>query len=273
MLPTAIIVFREVLEAALIVSIVLAATRGAKGRGLWITIGVLVGVMISGVLAYFAESLAQALEGFGQELFNAGILSLAVLMLGWHNIWMQQHGRELAREMNAVGRAVSAGEKPLYVLAIVVGLAVMREGSELVLFLLGLARSESGGVTDLLLGGGLGLFLGVLVGLVLYWGLARIPVRYFFKATSLLILFLSAGLAAQAAHFLVEADWLPPLGESLWDTSWLLPEDGVVGQILHALIGYVARPDGVQLIVYGATIVLTLGLMRWVERKPPNPAP
>lgn len=268
MLATAIIVFREVLEAALIISIVLAATRGAAGRGFWISGGVLLGVLFSAVLAYFAETLAQALEGFGQELFNASILILAVLMLGWHNIWMQQHGRELARDMNAVGRAVSAGERPLWVLSMVVGLAVMREGSELVLFLVGLARSETGGISSLLLGGSVGLGLGILVGVGLYWGLARIPVRYFFKVTSYLILFLSAGLAAQAAHYLVEADWLPPLGESLWDSSWLLPENGLMGQILHALMGYIARPDGIQLIFYGATIVLTLGLMRWVDRRP-----
>ncbi|HKI82084.1 MAG TPA: FTR1 family protein, partial [Pseudodesulfovibrio sp.] len=94
MLPTAIIVFREVLEASLIISIVLAATKGVDKRGLWVGIGVALGILGAGVTAAFADTIANAVAGVGQELFNAAILFAAVFMLGWHNIWMQRHGRE-----------------------------------------------------------------------------------------------------------------------------------------------------------------------------------
>ncbi len=145
MFATAIIVFREVLEAALIISIVMAASRGARHRGAWVWGGVVAGLLLSCLVALFAGNLAEALEGAGQELFNAAILLVAVVMLGWHNIWMQQHGREIAQEMSQVGREVVSGSRPLHALALVVGLAVLREGSELVLSSLGWPPQRTAG--------------------------------------------------------------------------------------------------------------------------------
>ena len=135
MLGALIIVFREVIEAGLIVGIVMAATRGVAGRGRWVSIGVIAGIVGAAVVALFARGISDAFQGSGQELFNAGVLSIAVVMLMWHNAWMARHGREIAAEMRQIGTAVSEGAKPLTALAIVVGLAVLREGSEVVLFL------------------------------------------------------------------------------------------------------------------------------------------
>src|SRR3990170_5972053 len=145
MLGALIIVFREVIEAGLIVGIVMAATRGVAGRGRWINIGIAGGVGGAGIVAVFAGGISQAFEGAGQELFNAGILGVAVVMLMWHNTWMARHGREIAATMYQVGAAVSHGAKPLTALAIVVGLAVLREGSEVVLFLYGIMASGTSG--------------------------------------------------------------------------------------------------------------------------------
>jgi len=113
MLATLLIVFREVIEAGLIVAIVLAATKGVTGRGLWVSYGVLGGLAGAAVVAAFAGQLGALFEGAGQELFNAVILLVAVIMLGWHNVWMASHGRALAQEMKEVGAAVSSGQKPL----------------------------------------------------------------------------------------------------------------------------------------------------------------
>ena len=133
-----IIVFREVIEAGLIIGIVLAATRGVSGRGQWVAGGVVAGALGAGIVALFAEAIADAFEGSGQELFNASVLGAAVVMLMWHTVWMARHGREMAAEMAAVGAAVSAGKRPMTALVVVVGLAVLREGSEVVLFLYGI---------------------------------------------------------------------------------------------------------------------------------------
>ncbi|HTQ84558.1 MAG TPA: FTR1 family protein, partial [Pseudolabrys sp.] len=129
MLGALIIVFREVIEAGLIVGIVMAATRGVLGRGRWVSVGVGAGVLGATIVAIFAGAISQAFEGAGQELFNASVLGIAVVMLMWHNAWMARHGREIAAEMRDIGTAVSEGAKPLTALAIVVGLAVLREGS------------------------------------------------------------------------------------------------------------------------------------------------
>jgi high-affinity iron transporter len=272
MLATAIIVFREVVEAALIISIVMAASRGAPRRGFYVCGGVAAGLLAACVIAVFADNLAEAAAGAGQELFNAAVLFTAVGMLGWHNVWMRRHGRELAQEMNRVGRAVLSGERPLYALALVVGLAVLREGAEVVLFLYGIASADEGGAGSMLAGGLLGIALGATVGFTMYFGLLKVPARHLFTVTSGLILFLAAGLASQGAAYLVQADWLPPLGRAIWNTSGLLSEDSLVGQVLHTLVGYVSQPDGIQVVFYVATLAIIAGAMRTFGDRPTRPA-
>jgi len=181
MLPTAIIVFREVLEAALVIAIVMGASRGVARRSLWIAGGVVMGLLAASVVAVFADAIAGAFSGTGQALLNAVILLSAVVMLAWHNIWMSAHGRKMAQEIKAVGAAVQAGSKTLMALSIVCFAAVMREGSEVVLFLWAIAAS-GGHETGMLAGGFAGLAAGALAGGLLYRSLLFIPVRYFSRS-------------------------------------------------------------------------------------------
>jgi len=269
MFGSAIIVFREVLEAALVIGIVLAATRGLVGSRAWIAGGMLSGAGLSMVVAGGAESIASAFEGVGQEILNASILGLAVLMLAWHSIWMQKHGAEIARDMKSVGRDVSTGARPLHLLALVVGLAVLREGSEVVLFLYGIAAGGADPRT-LLAGSMLGLAAGVAAGALMYFGLLRIPTHRLFAVTGWLIVLLAAGMAGQAAAFLVQAGLLPGLVDPLWDSSSWLPEQGVIGQLLHVLVGYDDRPSGMQLLVFAATLAGIVTLSRFVNRPGPR---
>jgi high-affinity iron transporter len=258
MLASLLVVFREVLEAGLIVGIVLAATEGIRGRGVWISAGVGGGVLGACIVAAFAGALGSAFEGVGQELFTASILSLAVLMLSWHILWMSKHGRELAETMNATGRAVRGGEKSLLALALVVGVAVLREGSEIVLFLYGIVVATKEGPAPLVTGGVLGIGLGAILSYAIYRGLVAIPMRHLFSTTNWLIALLAAGMAGQAAATLASADLIPSLGERLWDTSWLLSDDGLAGRALHALVGYSAQPSGVQIAAYLATLIVLI---------------
>lgn len=263
MFATAILVFREVLEAALIISIVCAATRGLPGRGRWVSTGVALGVAGAVLLALGADRIANGAEGMGQELLNAGVLAAAVLMLAWHAIWMSRHGRELALQMKSIGAAVVGGARPIKALMFVVALAVLREGSEVVLFLFGMGAGGSN-VASMTMGGVIGLVAGAAVGVALYFGLLGIPIRHFFTATNWMVLLLAAGLASQAAHYLIQADWLPALGERIWDTSWLLSNESLLGQSLRTLVGYDARPAGMQLLFYTTTALLILiGMKTW----------
>jgi high-affinity iron transporter len=256
MLGAAVIVFRETLEAALIVSIVMAATVGIPGRNRWVGAGVLAGILGALLVAAFAATIAAAAAGMGQELFNAAVLLTAVVMLGWHTVWMASHGRALAAEVGAVGRAVAGGTRPLWALAVVAGVAVLREGSETVLFLYGIAAGGQDGAAALLTGGLVGIAAGALLGAALYLGLLRIPMRHLFAVTNWMVMLLAAGMAAQAAGFLVQADMLPTLGDSLWDTSFLIGDGSLAGRLLHTLIGYVSEPTGIQLLFWLATLAV-----------------
>src|SRR3974377_252208 len=160
MLAALIIVFREVFEAGLIVGIVMAVTAGVSGRALWISAGVGAGLCGACVVALFHGGLSQMFGGTGQEVFNASILGFAVVMLIWHNVWMSRHGRELAEELRAAGEAGVEGPKAVAALAVVVAIAVLREGSEVVLFLYGVAATQGGASLAMVGGGVVGLVLG-----------------------------------------------------------------------------------------------------------------
>ena len=266
MLATLIVVFREVIEAALIVAIVLGASRGIPGRGGWVSLGIGLGLAGAGLVALFADVINGSFSGNGQELLNACILLAAVGMLAWHNIWMSSHGKELAAEVKQVGHAVQSGSRPLTALMVITLVAVMREGSEVVLFLWAIA---AGGAEHLgmVIGGFIGLAAGIALGVLLYRGLLKIPLKHFFSVTGWLVLLIASGLAAQAAGFFNQAGLLPALGNSLWDSSHILNQGSLLGQMLHVLVGYTARPSGIQLLFYGVTLVTILSLMHWVGRR------
>jgi high-affinity iron transporter len=267
-LAALIIVFREVFEAGLIIGIVLAVTGSVAHRNRWIGGGVLAGVAAACVVAAFAGALSQLFAGMGQELFNAAILGVAVMMLTWHNVWMARHGREIAGEMRAVGQAVADGSKSLLALAVVVGVAVLREGSEVALFLYGVVASDGGSALSLAAGGLIGLALGAAVCLLTYFGLMHIPPRALFATTTVLITLLAAGMAAQAVAFLERANWLSALDNVIWDSEWLLSDKSIGGRALHTLVGYTDQPTAMQLLVYVAVLLVTAVLMRLTGSQP-----
>ncbi len=272
MLGALIIVFREVIEAGLIIGIALAVTRGVPGTRRVIVAGAIAGLLGALLVAAFAEQLSSALAGRGQELFNAGVLAFAVLMLAWHNIWMARHGRELARELSSVGHSVATGEKGFLALAIVVGVAVLREGAEVALFLYGILISGES-TANLLAGGLMGLALGAGLSALTFYGLVKIPPGKLFGATSVLVTLLAAGLASQCAAFLQQAGLAPMLTQTLWDTSAILPDNGVVGRILRTLVGYADQPSALQGVVYLATIAATVIATRLAAALPNAPKP
>src|SRR5690348_9543752 len=265
MLGIALLVFREVLEAALIVTVVAAATRGVPRRSVFVGGGIALGVIGAIVVAACMGFIEGSLGGVGQEVFQAAVLLTAVVMIGWHVTWMSSHGKEMVQQMQRVTDSVKSGSSSIAILLAVVALAVLREGSEIVLFLFGMA---AGGAGKLGFFGGvpLGLAGGVAVGFALYFGLLRIPLRYFFTATNWMLVVLAAGLASSAAGFLVQANLLPAWGNQLWDTSWLLTNGSLAGQAVHVLTGYEARPVGMQLvfwIVAFAVLVAGMRVMVW----------
>lgn len=260
MFAALLIVFREVLEAGLIIGIVLAASRGISGRNTAVLLGMLAGVVGSLVVAAFAARISNAFDGRGQELFVAGVLVLAVVMLTWHVVWMADHAREMTAQLRKLGGEVVGGEKTLFALGLAVALAVMREGSELVLFMTGIFMQGADGSAALMLGSAGGLALGAAAAAILYFGLAALPVRRMFSITGLMVTLLAGGLAAEAVHQLSNAGLLNLLGGTMWDSSALLSETGWLGRVLHVLIGYRDHPTTMQVLVYVATVATILTL-------------
>lgn len=266
MLPTAIIFFREILEIALILGIIGAATRGVAGRGRWILFGLLAGLLGSAVVAYFADTIAALVDGMGQEVFNAIIMLIAAFMIGWTVVWVKTHVRELVSKIKKVGKQVSEGELPLYALAIVISVAMWREGSEIVLFMYGVLATSDESLVAIITGGLSGAVAAAVLGTLLYLGLLKIPMKYFFTVTEWMLILLAAGLASQAAGYLIAADIIPALSPELWDSSRLLAEDTLIGQVLHAMTGYISRPTGMHVVIYAATIAIILGCMQLANR-------
>jgi high-affinity iron transporter len=274
MIGALIIVFREVIEAGIVIGIVMAVTHGIRGAKMRIALGVAGGICGAILVAIFAETLANALAGVGQELFNGSILAIAVVMLTWHNVWMASHGRQMAAEMRQLGEDVKAGSRSLAALAIVVGVAVMREGSEIVMFLYGLAAAGGSSAASLMLGSALGLIAGSAVSALTFLGLVTIPVRYLFLVTTGLITFLAAGLAAQSASFFQQAGLITALSQTAWDSSAFLSDTSLVGRALHTLIGYSDQPSYLQVLVYCVTLAVIFALSSATasKRRVPNVA-
>lgn len=265
MLAALLIVFREVMEAGLIVGVVLAATRSVPGRGRVIAFGVLAGLVGAGLLAMFADQLSSLFDGAGSELFQASVLGCAVAMLAWHTIWMASHGRDVAHEMRSLGSDVTSGARSPSALGVVVAIAVLREGSEVVLFLYGIAVTGGVTTTDMLTGGALGVLAGVALAWVIYRGLLTIPTGKLLSVTGWLIMLVAAGMAAQAVAFLQQAGYAEFLAAPLWNTSAILSEGSLLGRLAHTLVGYSDQPNGLQLAVYAATLGLIWAAARAVR--------
>ncbi len=252
MFGTAIIVFRETLEAALFVGIIAAATRGLEGRARWLLSGVIAGGLGAIALAAGAEQVGTWADGIGQDLVNALILALALAMLVWHCVWVSNRGAQAAADARALGSSFKAGERAPWALTAVIALSVLREGAETVLFVAGYSRGS--GSNGLIGGAFLGVGFGIALGALLYLGLSRIPMKQMFSVTNTLIALLAAAIASQLARALAQAGIVNVLGQPLWDTTALLRADAPLGTVLHALVGYDPQPSGLQLLFYLSTL-------------------
>lgn len=272
MFPTATIVFREIIEVALVIGIVMAATRGLPGRFNLILAGLGVGILGSIIIAFFTRSISEAIEGMGQEIFNAAVMFIAVGFLSWTVIWMKTHGRQLAQNIKAVGADVMSGNKSAYVLTGVVALATFREGAEIALFTYGMTASGAYTFPEIAMGGVIGGIGGAIVGAMLYFGLLKAAQKHLFTVTSWLLIILTAGMAAQGANFLIAAGVLPDIIPQVWDTSTFISGSSFIGQTLKVLVGYTPKPTGMELVFYTSVLVVVGSFYKFIGSTPkPRP--
>ncbi len=260
MLQSFIILFRETLEVALVMGIVLGyLVRSAQSmykRSVYL--GLSAGVAASALGALAFQLLAGGFNGRAEEIFEGITMLAGALLLTTLILWMirkSAHAEELERKV--AGRLSGTRKAGLFLL---VFFSVLREGIESVIFL-SAARFASG--ENNLLGAGLGLAVAVVLGVLLFRGALRIDLRSFFKVTNLLLIFFAAGLVAGGVHELQEAGAIPTVIEHVWDinpgvTGESYPvfhENGLIGSIAKGLFGYNGNPSLIEILVYIAYMI------------------
>ena len=249
------IVLREVLEAAMVISLIMGITRNINGSRKSILQGILIGIALSVCLALGMDYISSSLEGNGMEIFNAAILIMASFMIINTVLWMKDHAKKMTRQLKNVCSEVDSNN--LYIITSIVSVTIAREGSEIVLFTYGALLSQHITTFHLILGTILGLCSALAIGAIMYWGIVKISPRYIFAVSSILLVLLAAGMAGHAGNFLVSAELLPEiLDDHVWDTSHFVSDLSIIGRILHVTIGYSATPGGIQLLFYSGTIAL-----------------
>lgn len=271
MLPSILLAFREGLEAALIVGIVLGALRKLghleQRRAVWR--GVATALVASLAAAIGLNLIGARLEGPAEKAFEGVTMLLASGVLTWMIFWMQAQSRFIRARLEAnVREAVTGSGRGLFGLAFV---AVFREGLETALFLTAAALTTT--LWETILGGLLGLAAAITAGWLIFATTVRLDVRRFFQVTGVLLILFAAGLTAHGVHEFNELGWIPAIVEHVWDTNPILHERSTVGQILTALFGYNGNPSLTEVLTYGAYYAIVLLSLRWREQRLPYAIP
>ncbi len=266
MLAAALITFREGLEAALIVGIVLGylIKIGQRSRTRYAWAGVGLAALASLVIALGLQFIGAELEEPYEQIFEGATMLAAVGVLTWMIFWMRYQGRFIKRDLeHKVRTAISSGAD--WALLALSFFAVFREGVETALFLSASAFAEDGAGT--LIGAILGLGVAVAVGYAIYALSIRLNLRLFFDVTSILLLIFAAGLFAHGIHEFQEIGWLPMLTSTAWNTQAILSDQSVLGSILRSLVGYNDNPSVLEVAVYVFYwAVIFLGVRWWTQK-------
>lgn len=261
MLGTFIITWRETIEAALIVGILLTylAKIGQSEQFRFVYWGTLWAVVASLVFAGFSSFLSVLFRDIGQDLFEAAILFVATVVLTHMVVWMHHNAREIKGELQQQADLAIAKQR-LWALGTLAFVGVFREGVETVLFIWGLILQGASGnsTAPAVMGGFLGIGLGVLMSWLFFKGFGHLDLRLFFRLSGLLLLFMAAGMLSSGTGKLIAAGLIPGLIEPIWNTSWLLSERSLFGSLVAGIFGYRSSPSLMQVILYLLYFPLTI---------------
>jgi high-affinity iron transporter len=262
MFKIAIVVFRECLEIAFLLGVIMAVTKPIQNSKIYIILGSLLGMVCAATFALFARSIADSFGGLGDELFDASIILITAIIISWTVVWMQGYTKKIRKNLSKLSDNITAGAASKFMLVLVVAMAILREGAEIILFVYSISSTENIESSSYIIGLGLGGFAGVTVGTVIYLGLIKYASKYVFTISTILLTLIAAGLAAEAAGILTSSGIIEIYSDQLWNTSWFISDDSITGKILNITIGYDSRPNGMQIVFYLATIILTAGMMQ-----------
>ena len=269
MLFSLLVTAREGIEIALIVTILLGYLRRIDQkrhfREIWYGVGA--AAVLSLVIGIGLELASRELDGRVLEAFEGFTMLFAVAVLTWMLFWMKRHSAGISGELRRqINTALSRGS--VVALTLLAFSSVGREGLETVLFLFAGSNSGSSDVM-FILGGVAGFALAVAVGVVLYYGSAKLPLRQFFFASAVALMLLAAGMLSNALMELQEAALLSELGPRPWDTESIISATSDLGKFLHTILGYDSAPTLAQITLYWAYLAAVLSVyVAW-----PSPTP
>ena len=263
---------REGVEAALIVAIILAylvkTGNGRHAGTIWLGAGAAVAVSAAAGIVLFLT--VGGLQEPWEQIFEGATMLLAAAVVTWMLFWMRRQARSVKGELQAaVDRALTDGG--IWGLAALAFVAVIREGIETSLFLVGQVSSADDAAPSVLIGALVGLAGAVALGVVFYQGTRRINLQSFFRWTGVGLVFIAAGLLSHGIHELIEVGIIPFGTQTAFDISGILPHESGIGQFLRALFGYTSTPEVVTLVAWITYIVVVLSL--YLRPLGPVPSP
>jgi high-affinity iron transporter len=262
---------REGVEAALIVGIILAylARTGNRRHFGRIVLGTAAAVAVSLVAGLGLFLTIGEFEEPYEQLFEGATMLLAAGVVTWMLFWMRRQAGSVKGDLQAAVDH-SLGEGTLFGLTVLAFTAVIREGLETALFLVGQAASAESGALAVFAGAVVGLGLAVVIGAAFYRGASVVDLRTFFRWTGIVLIFIAAGLVSRAVHEFIEIGLIGIGTSPAFDLSAVLPHDaadgaagGVVllaGQFLRALFGYSSQPEVLTVVVWVAYVAIVLPL-------------
>ncbi len=266
MLAAGLITFREGLEAALIIGIVLGylVKIGQQRQTMYAWAGVIAAAVVSIGIAMLLQFIGSSLEEPYEQIFEGTMMLLAVGVLTWMIFWMQYQGRFIKRDLENQVKNTLAQGATLGIFGLTF-LAVVREGIETALFLSASAFASDAAATWL--GSLVGLVLAAAAGYAVYTMSLRLNLKMFFNVTSILLLIFAAGLFAHAVHEFQEIGWLPFMTQEAWNLQNILPNTSLLGSILRTMVGYNDAPTMLEVVAYFLYWAVVLIGVRWWTRR------
>ncbi len=260
MLQVAIIIFREFLEISLLLGVILAATKNVRNKLFYIVSGIMTGVLGAAFLAFFVRQFGNLLLETADEMIDAGVMLFTVVLIGFSSLWMNNAAKNIRDNVEQVSQNIEKEWLSKVMLTLLVASTIFREVAEIVLYMASFIHAHKNNPgSNYLLGLAIGSISGTMCGVAIYSGLLKFGGRYIFKICFVLLAFIAAGLASQAAGLLTSVGAITAGNNVLWDTSWLISDGTIVSQFLKVLVGYKAKPNGMQVIFYVATLAILFG--------------
>ncbi len=260
MLSASLIIFREIIEISIIISVIYSSIEEYNKKNIVILKGVAIGLFFSIIFAVFMDRITESFDGMGQEIINSIIMISAICLITYSITWMKSNVTQFSNNLKQAALKEESNKIPKLSIILIIATSFIREGTEIILFSYGVLSSSQISKYSFFLGAALGLCAAVLVVISLNFGLMKTKTKQIFSATTILLILIASSMSAQVANNLISMGLFDSLSSELWDSSWLISDTSILGQILNAFMGYVSKPNTLEILFYFGTLTILVTL-------------